>query len=442
MPADSPPGLERLAAPVTSTVSTDRPLRSRGGITSLRTFDSLGDRNFRWLFASLLGNFMSMHMQMFMRGWLAFELTGSFTALGIVSLAMGVPGLGLALAGGVLADRVRQKKHVLQVGQTVNALATLSIGLLIASDLLRFEHLVVATVIQGAVQSTVMPSQKALTPDVVGVSRLTNAVALHISGLNGTRLLAPGLAGWMVGALSEGGGGSGAEYVYFSMAALALWSVVGLLPVRAKDRIPPERGESTALRELFNGLRYIAQEPAIRMLLLANFFMVLFSWTYIMLLPGFAKDVLHTGPAGLGLLTSLAGVGSLTGSLFIASLPNRHRGTLFLLSALALGVALAAFSASAAYWVSAGIIVLVGFAQASRMALTNILLQSYADAKYRGRVMSVHTMATSLMNVTIFFIALLANSLGSEIAIGGSAVALIVLSLTMLAFSSTCRKLD
>ena len=178
------------------------------------------------------------------------------------------------------------------------------------------------------------------------------------------------------------------------------------------------------------------------MLLLANFFMVLFSWTYIMLLPGFAKDVLHTGPAGLGLLTSLAGVGSLTGSLFIASLPNRHRGTLFLLSALALGVALAAFSASAAYWVSAGIIVLVGFAQASRMALTNILLQSYADAKYRGRVMSVHTMATSLMNVTIFFIALLANSLGSEIAIGGSAVALIVLSLTMLAFSSTCRKLD
>ena len=78
----------------------------------LRTFEALHDPNFRWFFAAQLGSFAAMNMQMFIRGWLVFELTGSFTALGLMSLANGAVGFFLAPAGGVLADRVRQKKHV------------------------------------------------------------------------------------------------------------------------------------------------------------------------------------------------------------------------------------------------------------------------------------------------------------------------------------------
>jgi MFS family permease len=408
----------------------------------LRTFESLYDRNFRWFFASLLGNFSSMNMQMFIRGWLVYELTGSFAALGIMSLANGVSGLLMALVGGVIADRVRQKKYVVQVGQVLNALAALGVGALIATGELVFAHLVIAALIQGAIMSTIMPARQALTPDVVGMTRLMNAVALNTSGMNAARLLMPGLAGWMVAAL---GGGHGdiapAQYVYFAMSLLYVWSVVALVPVVVEDQRRAEEPRP-AWSEMVDGFRYIGNSPVIRMLLIANFFMVLFSMTYFMLLPGFAKEVLDAGPGRLGLLTSLSGVGSLVGSLIIASLPSRRRGLVLLLSALLLGVGLTAFAVSSSYWISAGILVVVGLGQAGRMSLSNVLIQSYVSDEYRGRVMSVYMMEFSLMSVGIFLIGLAASVVGPQIAVGASAHALVAMTIGLLLFSPRYRELQ
>ena len=98
----------------------------------LRTFDAFRDPNFRWFFAALFGNFASMNMQMFVRGWLVFELTGSYEKLGWMTAAGGVVGLIAAPVGGVIADRVRQKKHVIQIAQTCNAMVAGWIAYLIA----------------------------------------------------------------------------------------------------------------------------------------------------------------------------------------------------------------------------------------------------------------------------------------------------------------------
>ena len=127
----------------------------------LRTFEALNDPNFRWFFAAQLGSFAAMNIQMFIRGWLVFELTGSFAALGVMSLANGAVGFFLAPAGGVLADRVRQKKHVVQICQMVAVLLALAVGVIIARDSLQFYHLVVAALVQGASMSTMMPSRQA-----------------------------------------------------------------------------------------------------------------------------------------------------------------------------------------------------------------------------------------------------------------------------------------
>ena len=409
----------------------------------MRLFESLHDRNFRWYFASLLGNFSSMNMQMFIRGWLVFELTGSFAALGVMSLANGVSGLALALVGGVMADRVRQRKYVVQIGQGMNAALALAVGLLIGSGALRFGHLVVAALIQGAVQNTIMPSRQALTPEVIGMDRLMNALALNTAGMNSARLLMPGLAGWMVGALGGGNGDIGpAQYVYYAMAGLYLWSILALLPVRVDDRIAPPGERQPALGDLADGFRYIARDRVIRMLLLANFFMVWFSMTYFMLLPGFAKEVLDTGPGRLGLMTSLSGVGSLTGSLIIATLPNRNRALILLLSSLLLGVGLLAFSISTSYWLSVAILIVVGLGQAGRMSLSNVLVQSYVDDAYRGRVMAVYMMEFSLMSIGIFAFGLLANVIGPQLAVGGSAIGLLLLAGGLLLFAPSYRRLQ
>lgn len=422
-----------------------------------RTFDALRDRNFRLFFGALVGTFTAMNMQMFIRGWLVFELTGDYEDLGLMSAANGVAGLLLSPLGGVIADRVRQKKHVVQVCQLVNASVALCIALLLATDALSFLHLVIAALVQGAAMTVMMPSRQALTPDVVGLDRLTNAIGLSTSGMNAARLAMPGLAGWMVGALGGGNGNvAPAQYVYFLMTGLYLWASLGLLLVRAPDRerelrVAPadetrsERWQAVtreALGELGQGVRYVGREPRIAMLLAVNFFMVFFGMTYMMLLPGFAKEVLGAGPERLGVLISVSGVGALVGSLIIASLPNRKRGLILLSSAGVLALALFAFSLSRSYWLSVGILVAVGLGQAGRMSLSNILVQSYVEDQYRGRVMSIYMLEFSLMSVSIYPIGVLANAVGPDVAVEASAVGLAVLVAGLFIFAPAYRRLE
>lgn len=394
-----------------------------------RTFAAFADRNFRWFFASLCGNFASMNMQMFIRGWLVFEMTGSYEKLGWITAAGGLVGLFAAPLGGVVADRVTQRKHVLQYSQSLNALITISIGLLISLDMLRFEHLLISSILQGMVMNAMMPSRQALTKDVVGDDLLTNAIALNTSGMNTARLLLPGLAGGMVAALGGGGGDIGpAQWVYFLMSALYLSSVVTLFRVTVADKPATDGPKVPWTRELRLGFSYVRHTPVILLLLVCNFLMVFFSLPYFMLLPGFAKEVLDAGPDQLGLLISISGIGSLAGSLVIASMPSRHRARVLLSGALLLGVALLFFSMSTHFVLSAVLLTIVGLGQSARMSLSNVLIQSYVDDEFRGRVMSIYMLEMAFLAVSIYPISVLADMVGVQWAVGASAAGLIVLA--------------
>lgn len=396
-----------------------------------QTFEAFKDRNFRWFFAALFGNFAAMNMQMFIRGWLVYEITGSYEKLGWMSAAGGTVGLVLAPLGGVVADRVRQKKHVVQFCQGVNACITLTIAILISMGVLSFGHLLIASIVQGMSMNAMMPSRQALTAEIVGLERLTNAIALSTSGMNTARLLVPGLAGFIVAAF---GGGNGnidpAQYVYYTMTLLYLMSMMGLVVVKVADHEPEDRGESF-LTELVQGFRYVVDTPIIRMLLGVNFLMVFFSMTYFLLLPGFVKDVLDAGPDRLGLIISISGIGSLVGSLLIASMPDRNRGRVLLSSALILGVGLILFANSTNYWLSVAILTVVGLGQSGRMSLSNVLLQAHVENSYRGRVMSIYMLEFSILAISIYPISLLADRWGPQLAVGLSGVGLVVLVLAL-----------
>ncbi|HJL60680.1 MAG TPA: MFS transporter [Pseudomonadales bacterium] len=391
-----------------------------------RTFEAFGDTNFRWFFASLFGNFASMNMQMFVRGWLVFEITGSYEKLGWMTAAGGFVGLFAAPLGGVVADRVKQKKYIVQISQGLNAIIALSVGLLISFDRLVFEHLLIASIVQGLVMNAMMPSRQALTKDVVGLHRLTNAIALSTSGMNTARLLLPGIAGGMVAAL---GGGDGyiepAKWVYFLMTILYLLGVIMMFKVKVDDSIA-ENPVGPILTELTLGFRYVLQTPIILMLLGCNFLMVFFSMTYFMLLPGFAKQVLDAGPDRLGLLISISGLGSLVGSLLVAGMPNRNRARVLLLGAMLLGISLVLFSLSTNYWLSMALLTIVGFGQSARMSLSNVLIQTYVDDNFRGRVMSIYMLEMSILSVSIYPISVLADLVGPQWAVGTSGFCLVI----------------
>jgi len=376
----------------------------------------------------MFGNFASMNIQMFVRGWLVFEITGSYEKLGWMTAAGGLVGLIAAPLGGVVADRVRQKTHVIQVSGVCNMFVTLWVAWLIAEGSLLFEHLLIASILQGIIMNAMMPSRQALTKDVVGLDLMTNAIALSTSGMNTARLLLPGLAGGLVAAL---GGGDGnidpAKWIYLLMSVLYLFATLTMFKVRVADNEGAGGPNLPILLELKHGFDYVFRTPIIFMLLGTNFLMVFFSLTYFMLLPGFVKDVLDAGPDKLGMLISISGMGSLVGSLLVASLPNKRRARILLYGALMMGIALLGFAASTHYWLSVFLLTFVGFGQAARMSLSNVLIQTYVADEFRGRVMSIYMLEMSILSIALYPISVAADIFGPQWAVGISAAFLIVL---------------
>lgn len=381
-------------------------------------------------------------MQQFLRGWLVFELTGSFAALGLMSLLNGMTGLLLALVGGVVADLVRQRKHVVQVGQALSGLNALILALLVFSDLLRVEHVLIAAAIHGGSNNLTMPSRQALTPDVVGPERLMNAMGLYSTSQNAARLLMPGIAGGMVGALSDPGTIGGAAYVYVLIFTLYSFSVTTMFPVRVPDRTTRARSLASLRGDLADGFRFVAGHRPLALLLICNPIFALLGLGHFVLLPGFAKEVLDAGPGQLGLLTSVSGIGAVAGSLVVASLPTRRRGSLMLASAVLLGVSLVVFAASTSYWLSLLIILFVGLGQAGYLGLMNVLVQTLAGNTHRGRVMSIYMMEFNITQLLLFGMGILTSIYGPQPMFAAAGVALVLLSLILLSRSPTLRRIQ
>ena len=160
--AEAEPGHLSALTAVESAPDPSSPYRIR----RVRTFDSLIEvPAFRWYLLSMTGNWSAMQMQMVVRGFLAYQLTGSYAALGSVELASSVPRVLLAMSGGVVADRA-SRRVIIQVGQVFNAmLAGVLAGLLFAG-LLRFEHLIIAAIVQGVSNSFVMPARQSMIPEI------------------------------------------------------------------------------------------------------------------------------------------------------------------------------------------------------------------------------------------------------------------------------------
>ena len=405
----------------------------------IKTFDSLGNRAFRWYFFSMSGWFASMNMQMVARGWLAYELTGSYAALGLVSLANAIPGMILGLVGGVVADKV-MKKQIIQVGQICNMVVSFVLAGLMLADMIEFWHLLVGAIAQGSINAMLMPARQSMIPDFVDDWHLMNAIALNTAAQNVMRLTAPALAGLVIAVAGPG-------WVYTLIAILYLWGTIsmtqvpGIRPVaRASQTIPG------AIREGFNdlalGFGYMKRERTVLLILTINLAIVFFSQPYQMLLPGFASDILGAGAGRLGLLMSVTGVGALVGSLVIASLPGRNRGMIMLISALIMGIALIGFAISTWYWVTIPIMLAVGFGQAGRQSLGNVLLQTYTEASYRGRVTSIYMLEFSVTAFMVFFLGALANAVGIQWALGVSFTIMVAIVVATMLFSPRARNLQ
>ena len=427
-----------MAGPGESPVAAPPPPRAgQRPRFSLRTFASLRHETFRWFFASMLGQMAALHMQLMVRGYLAFTLTDSFSALGAIGLASAVPMLAFSMVGGVLADR-RSKKRMLQWGQGASAVIAAIVALLLVTDQLQFWHLIVASVVQGAVFALVLPSSQAIVPEIVGREELMNAISLNAAGVNLTRLLAPAAGGFLIALV-------GVEAVYVLMSGLFVFALFALarVPLRwvPQQREPGSAG-ARGLDDVIEGVRYIRRDRVVFVLLAANFVIAILAMPYMMILPGYVLAVFDGDASDLGLLIAVSAAGSLAASLVVASLPERRRGLLLLLSAVLLGGALLAFSTTTSMWVAGVFIAVVGVGTAGRQAIGTVLLMTYVEEAYRGRVMSVFMTQVSLMLFAAFFVGVLAEVIGAQQALGALSVAVIAVSVALIALSPRLRNLQ
>ena len=176
-------------------------------------------------------------------------------------------------------------------------------------------------------------------------------------------------------------------------------------------------------------------------MLALNLLIVCASMPWMFLLPGWVEDVLGLGGLHLGILLSVMGVGSLFGSLVIASLPPRHRGLLYLLSAVLLAAGVLAFATVGTFWLAALLTVVIGIGHAGRMSLSTVLLQTYVDREYRGRVLSIYMMEFGLVALGVFAVGTIAEVVGLQLAIGGAAAILLVVALLLFPAFKTLRSL-
>jgi MFS family permease len=386
-------------------------------IERLRTSTrALRYRNFR-LF--LLGQSISLvgtWMQRIALGWLVYSMTGSAFLLGIVGFVGQLPTFLFTPFAGVLADRLNRHRMVIMT-QSLAMLQATILAVLVLSDRIQIWHVLFLSGALGIINSIDMPTRQSFMVDMIGNKQdLGNAIALNSSMVNAARLLGPSIAGLLIAAVGEG--------ICFLVNAVSYLPVILALFLMQLPARKIRSDRARQLQDLRDGLRYAYSFPPIRAILLLLNLASLVGMPYTVLMPVFAKSVLHGGPNTLGFLMGAAGVGALSGAVILASRRTVvGLGRWLVATSLILGMGLLSFSFSRSLLLSLLCMVLVGFGMISLMATSNTVLQTIVEDDKRGRVMSFYTV--SIMGMAPFG-SLLFGSLAGRIgapatlAVGGS----------------------
>lgn len=355
--------------------------RDVSGLALPPTFAALRYRNYRLLFSGQLISLTGAWMQWTALSWLVYELTKSPLLLGVVGAAGQFPTLLFSLPGGALADRFA-KRRILLTTQGISMALAFGLGALALTPWIKAWHVAVLSALGGTVFAFDMPARQAFVAEIVGQEDLLNAMALTTGSYNVARLVGPAIAGMVVAQV-------GPAACFFANAVTLSAPIVALLLMCPQDQVSHPR-ERSILTQVWSGLRYVREEPRLLSSLLLLGVVGVFTWSYVVLMPVFAKDVLSGGAPEMGWLMSAAGVGAVIGSLTVASLgnyPRKHLLTLLGLTVFTAGVF--GFSASPWLLLSLAVLAVGGWGSVVFLSTVSALVQANAGEEMRGRVMGV-----------------------------------------------------
>jgi MFS family permease len=352
---------------------------ARGG-----TFASVRrHRNYRLWFTGQVVSVTGTWVQNVAQAWLVLQLTHSASAVGVLAACQFGPFAVLGLLGGVISDRLDNRRTLVGTQAASMLCATLL-------AVLALTHLAVAwevdalAALSGLVMVMDTPSRQAFTMQMVGRRELPNAIALNSSLFNASRIMGPGLGGLIIAS-------AGVGLCFLINAASYLAVLAALLLMRREELHPVVRSQTrtSVLRGLRDGLAYAWATPPVLLVLLVMLVVATISINFNVLLPVLASHTLHSGPEVFGALSACFGAGALAGALLSATLA-RASWPVLLGGAATLGAGELLLAPQRSLLPAAIILAVIGVAFSLFTSNSNSTLQLHVPDHLRGRVLSLY----------------------------------------------------
>ena len=349
-------------------------------------FRSLQHRNYRLFFSGQTISLIGTWMQRIALSWLVYRMTGSEVLLGVVGFVAQIPSFLLAPVAGVLIDRW-SRYRVLLVTQVISMIQAGILAWLSLTGTLEIWHIIVLSLVLGCINAFDMPARHSFVIDMVeNKDDMGNAIALNSMMFNGARLIGPSVAGVVLATTGEG--------VCFLINALSyIFIIISLLAMRV-PAMGEKKKETKIFSELKEGFAYAFGFPPIKSIILLLGLVSLMGASYQVLMPVYAKDILHGDSHTFGFLMGAAGAGALLGAVYLASRESVMKlGRLIPAATALLSVGLVALAFNSSFLVSMFLMFFTGLGMMAQAAASNTIIQTITDDDKRGRVMSLYTMA-------------------------------------------------
>jgi MFS family permease len=368
------------------TVGSDTPQASVPEGSLAHAWRALRHRNFQlFVFGqsiSLIGTWMTR----LATSWLVYHLTHSALLLGIVSFAGQILTFALSPFAGVWVERLDRRRLLLWT-QVAAALQSLALAALTLAHVITLREIIALTALQGFINAFDMPGRQSFLVQMVEHRRdLSNAIAINSSMANGGRLIGPAIAGLIIGAFGEGW--------CFLIDGVSYLAVIASLLLMRIQPLNIRHNAASLLEQMHEGWHYVRTFRPIRTILVLFSLLTLMGYSYSVLLPVFAGQVLGGGAYTLGWLTAATGIGALVSGLSLAVRKSVVGLTHMLqIAGAMLGGGLILFGLSRTLWLSLVLMVFVGFGLMQCAAASNPIIQTLVPEDKRARAMSYYTMA-------------------------------------------------
>jgi MFS family permease len=405
-------------------------------LKSIRTFESLGLRDYRLLWLGQVSSSMALQMDQLSRSWLVFSLTGSALQIGAVNAVRGIPLLIFGLFAGVAADRWGRKAQII-IAQTTNAVINIVLATLVITGNIQVWHLYVTGFLAGTVQAFQQPARQVLVSDIVGENYLLNAVSLNSAAVNISRSVGPFLSGGFIHFFGPGI----SYYTQGGLYALAtLWTIQMRVPKSSTPAgLARSSAEQSILSSIKEGFVYIGKHRIILALMILALAPVLLGMPYQSLMPIFA----HGDSATQGLLMMTVGIGAIIGAFTIASLGRRQgNAKLMICGAAGFGLSLVFFSQSPFLPMAMAFTFMVGMCNTSYASQNQTFLQLLTPQELRGRVLGVYMLDRGLMPLGSLLAGALADALGARWAVTIMGTSCFLLAIGVAIFAPGLWKLN